>query len=226
MRRLRVLTVIPLVAGLLFAGAATTAAQSGAPVIPGVPSVNLPYVDAGFPCFFPKIKRPAPAPTSSSQDFPVTDDSFVFLMPSTQAALPGLPGAQMGQGMDLSFMKCFFHYDDGTVLDAPYMAKDFRCSFGDPYVVPAASSQPQPFHVFEHSMLIVRDEFAILMCWGTSTCQVQVGTNSQTCCDVATVANEPQICPPTQGSSTTSAARRTALAAARPASRAVDRRLR
>jgi hypothetical protein len=79
-------------------------------------------------------------------------------MPTT---VPVLPGAQMGQGMDLSFMKCFFHYDAGTVINAPYMSKDFKCSFGDP------NSQPPPFHVFEHSMLIVRDEFAILLCWGT-----------------------------------------------------------
>ena len=50
MRRLRILTIIPLVAGLLFAGAATTAAQSGAPVIPSVPGMgDLPFVDAGFP---------------------------------------------------------------------------------------------------------------------------------------------------------------------------------
>jgi hypothetical protein len=225
MGRLRVLTAIPLVAGLLFAGAASTAAQSGAPVIPGVPSMNLPYVDAGFNCFSPEDNAP-----SGTEEQLVTDESFVFLMSQATSSLPSIPGAVMGQGMDLNFMKCFFHYRHGTVPDAPYVGSADFCAYppkgSGPPPAPTANGHPRPYHVFAHSRFIVRDTFAILMCWGTSTCQVQVGTNSQTCCDVATVANEPQICPPTQGSSTTSAARRTALAAARPASRTVDRRLR
>jgi len=86
-------------------------------------------------------------------------------MPSTQAALPGLPGAQMGQGMDLSFMKCFFHYDDGTVLDAPYMAKHFKCVYSPEGFDTRVSGDD--IHYFAHRTLIVRDEFAILLCWGT-----------------------------------------------------------
>ena len=225
MRRLRVLAVVPLVAGLLFAGAATTAAQSGAPVIPGVPSLNLPYVDAGFPCGAPFQNNNSPTTQGGqNQDYPVTDDSFVFLMP-TMTMVPTLPGGPLGQGLDLNYMKCFFHYRDGTAYNAPYMEKNFRCSFGDPYVVPAANSQPQPYHVFDHSMLIVRDTFAILMCWGTSTCQLAPATSSQTCCDAASVTGQPACAPVGQSSVISSAARRTVVAAARPASRTVGRRL-
>ena len=163
MRPLRVLTAIPLVAGLLFAGAATASAQS-APVIPSVPGLgNLPYVNAGFPCWFPQTEE---RPTTNTQIGPgATDESFVFLMPSTQTTVPSQPG--MGQLPDLSFMKCFFHYPDGTVYNAPYMDHGFPCSYSNEPDAPVSSSQGPVYHQFAHSTLIVRDMFAILLCWGT-----------------------------------------------------------
>ena len=169
MRRLRVLTVIPLVAGLLFAGAATAAAQPGAPVIPGVPSLNLPYVDAGFPCEFPRFTDSFKV--ANTNDWPVTDDSFVFLMPQTVLGVPAQPGAVMGQGMDLSFMKCFFHYREGTVSGVPVTDWGFPCTYptldGVTPVTPTGG-HPIVHHDFAHSMFVVRDTFAILLCWGTA----------------------------------------------------------
>jgi len=224
MGRLRVLTAIPLVAGLLFAGAASTAAQSGAPVIPGVPSMNLPYVDAGFNCFSPEDNAP-----SGTEEQLVTDESFVFLMSQATSSLPSIPGAVMGQGMDLNFMKCFFHYRHGTVPDAPYVGSADFCAYppkgSGPPPAPTANGHPRPYHVFAHSKFIVRDTFAILMCWGTSTCQLAPVTSSQTCCDAATVTGQPACAPVGQSSVTNSAARPTVVAAARPASRTVRRRL-
>ena len=165
MRRLRVLTVVPLVAGLLFAGAATTAAQSGAPVIPGVPSMNLPYVDAGFPCEWPR-ETLRPALTTASDNIGATDESFVFLMSQATSSLPSLPGAVMGQGMDFNFMKCFFHYHHG-VEGPSRMEQGFYCAYNSQPNSPISSGRPFFRHIFEHSKLIVRDEFAILLCWGT-----------------------------------------------------------
>ena len=164
MRPLRVLTAIPLVAGLLFAGAATAAAS--APGIPSVPGIgSLPYIDAGFPC-----SSPAENGGPGTETQLVTDESFVFLMPSqNQPPAPAQPG--MGQLPDLNFMKCFFHYPDGTVPDAPYMSKDDFCVYpprinsGAPTTT--TNGQSVPYQVFAHSTFIVRDTFAILLCWGT-----------------------------------------------------------
>ena len=169
MRRLRILTAIPLVAGLLFAGAATTAAQSGVPGIPSVPGLgSLPYVNAGFPCEFPQIVDEFRV--TNPQDWPVTDESFVFLMQSqTQTPSPNPPG--MGQLPDLSFMKCFFHYPQGAVTGVPVTDHGFPCAYPtDNQLNPTTpTANPQvPFHPFAHSMFVVRDTFAILLCWGTA----------------------------------------------------------
>ena len=166
MRRLRILTAIPLVAGLLFAGAATASAQTGIPGIPSVPGLgDLPYVNAGFPCFWPDTV--GDSPTLTSDNIGATNDSFVFLMSSqTQPPAPTQPG--MGQLPDLSFMKCFFHYSEGAESPSR-IQKNFFCDYRSGSTSPISSGQQVVYHVFEHSTLIVRDQFAILLCWGTAT---------------------------------------------------------
>jgi hypothetical protein len=167
MRRLRILTAIPLVAGLLFAGAATTAAQSS-PIIPSFPGMgDLPYIAAGFTCWFPDVQPSGAPTTNSANESEVTDDSFVLLTSSTPA-LPTVPGLPNTPGVDLNFLKCFFHYPEGAIQGAPYVAHGFFCDYRTTDS-PTTTGQPYENHVFAHSTLIVRDEFAILLCWGTRT---------------------------------------------------------
>ena len=106
------------------------------------------------------------APTTVSDNINATHDSFVFLMPSTPA-VPSQPGPIMGQGMDLSFMKCFFHYPSGAEGQSRTLKDQVICAYPPDHF--AGPTNPQDHnHVFAHSTLIVRDMFAILLCWGTA----------------------------------------------------------
>ena len=154
MRRLRILVAVPLLATLLFAGAAPTSAASptipGLPGLGGLPGLNgAPYINYGFEC-----SAPGAAPVSAQVPSGITtDDSFVILWPTGQTM-----ASIFGQPQDFNMLKCIFRFDRmTTVRPASVTSNDFRCSYPGPWGE----------HVFAHSVLIVRDTFAILICTGT-----------------------------------------------------------
>ena len=103
MRRLRYLLIVPLLAGLVFAGAAPASA------VRTPATIGVPYVNAGFTCWSPDLNQP-----SGYQGSLRTTLSFVLLTPGNDA---------------LDVMKCLFLYAPGTVHGAPYTRTGFECVY-------------------------------------------------------------------------------------------------
>jgi hypothetical protein len=154
MRRARVFVGIPLLASLLLGGPSAATAQSNAvgPGLSGIPGITIPFFDFGFDCTAPRLDD------IGTDHVLKTNASFVLLKEQTEFTSP--TGSLM-KSHDLSIMKCFFVYPLGTVHGAPYTEHNFRCIYDG----------KGHYHVFAHSVIFVRDTFAIEICKGNGEIQ-------------------------------------------------------